>query len=659
MQSLHQRLSDLMNSRRDSLITEDEYTEMKKEMLKDTTIVHGVQKSEQKKTRAMDSTASGVTHGEDVDDVFPLPFPCKTGASSREDIEEQDYYNREMLEIYKTHHGLCLTERKSEATRRYALRQRIRSLKEEVKSAVNWASKLLHTREKRITVSNNSIVTPMVISRRGGRQSNTPNTASNFTEESLRHLLFLCEDISSIITKEHGKIITTVIPALPVELIDRESNISLSSRGLFEKKPHLFNILKTAEVATVDSHWIGQLHSMIAISVYLCKKLKWCIRVIFSEVVPPTSGTQNLPISGSTKVTPNPAINLAWKKFVRSAKNEFSESELRLISEETLHTLLSHFGKHMTATECYWVTLKLRNFQNQDPGSSPRRHKSITSPAPLISDTAYAPIVCSAAVQENIRAVQEEICERASTSQATDRVRSDYESVLVEILKENAKLILERNTTDNQLVEELVKNVQEECNASFTEQKKELQQQLDNCASTSQELRRGLQKRIQEVDQSVAERVTIAEQAAKNELNKSFQKEFAEVRSLRQYYEDQIQVLKGQVTLCSEQNDRLKTELNSGSTTRMVEDLKKKISSEHEVTISELKATIASQEAQLVSQEVANKKAADLLYQECIAEARRTAELANQRGSLVTEIDVVQKKVLASRSVSAATYVLI
>ena len=606
---------------------------------------------------AQPSSSSSAAEEDPADDVFPLPFACRRGATTRADQERQAFHNAEMWEVFRAHPAWPAAEREREVARRQSLRDGVASLR----SRVNRLSK--------------------AVARRAGCAT---AAAAAATSDEAFQLVQRLSELRLSLREEHDQALSTVVPALPAALVGPTDQ----QRQVFDRKPHLFRFLRTADVATVDAHLVLLLSQSLSLVSHLLRRAKACFETL-SDTTPaaaaaaaggmghgkgsargdPTSVLRASAGAGSCDVlstggnTPPETLTLsAWRKFARSASKEFKEAELRLVSEETLQSLLLHFGRALTQTERHWVFMQWRGYQKKKKTAV----AASGGPPPPPPPPPQAPPLNAEAVlqqqrlQGQLAVLREGEEERELRRRAEAAVRAEYEDVVRRCLEENQRLIGERNASEAALVEDLVHSVERDCREAHEAERGELATRVKTLLAQNATLRRELAEAAEAGATAADAAAASARADAARGAQKMLAEELCEVRSMRAGHERELRVLRGQLEVCAEQSTRLSTELESTLAGRAAEELKdlarREVEAEYlarleakEADLSRSHSLVATLHAQLAEQRRAAEEAAESqrLFRECVAEMRHASSLSVQRGDLIDRMGATYERVRA------------
>ncbi|KAJ9440229.1 hypothetical protein DIPPA_03153 [Diplonema papillatum] len=365
MISLCDRLRDLVRCRDEGLVTDSEFADVKGELLRE----HGwaefqgieAPAAPAPARRAAPAAAGDAGCGEDPGDVYPVPFPTKSGATSRADLEAQDFHNREMWEVFRSHPRLSTQQRSAEVARRWGLRQGIDRLREEVKTVTQWAANVEPGGAKKATPR-----------RPGKPQWNYgPTTTHGLTRGQVLDIRTRVSRLLDDMQAEHDAVLQRPLPTLPAVLLTRDA----TKTAPFARKPHLYRILRTAEIASIDSHRLYAVASDVSLLVHLARKLDAALAAAFDQKqcvgLPGGRHLVEGGVSVSTlgKGRSDAAGLAAWRKLSALAAPAFSEGDLRIVSAETLATLLRHYGRGLTDDEASGALQQWGRYQAGDGGS--------------------------------------------------------------------------------------------------------------------------------------------------------------------------------------------------------------------------------------------------------------------------------------------------
>eukprot|EP01063_Lacrimia_lanifica_P033283 TRINITY_DN5871_c0_g1_i1.p1 TRINITY_DN5871_c0_g1~~TRINITY_DN5871_c0_g1_i1.p1 ORF type:complete len:716 (+),score=253.55 TRINITY_DN5871_c0_g1_i1:96-2243(+) len=602
MLPLHERLREVMVSYNQGLLSEAEYTEAKRLLVQESCSLTEDGGAAPKAPKRPPPASAAETAADDARDLFPLPFAPKTGATARQDVAYQKFYNLQMWEVYRAHPQHTAKDRACEVRRRWGMQQGLEALRADVNAAVRLAKKGL--------------------------------VGQRYDDAALHALIERCARTKREFEEAHDQAVTRVLHMLPAQLVGPPNE-------RFDRKPHLFKMLRTAEVASIDSAWLGCLAQGSSLALFLHQKASWAYSVSVGLEQRGADTALPAPPPGNPAAPPQCLLLNAWKKFARAAAKEFQEVELRLVSHDTLQTLLAHYGSSLTRTEQYWVGLQWRAYQKEPAAAAtPRRAAKppLQNPPTPPASTQMASQLASTQMASQLDTVRQLVATEEYKRQATAPLRQDYEEALQLILQENASLIEERNAQDESLVKELTRNVKDECEAAY---QPERAQHVAEIVRLNNELTAVRGAHAAALQEREAEIWRQARQAAAHDVAD----ELAEAQRLREQYEEQVGVLRAHLSVCSEQNSLLSTELQGKPpAVKLVADLRgeweKEADSKLHARTADLQGEVARQGdviASLTIQLEAQTQAAEAsaeaqqLYRECLLEMKRTL-LMHQHG---------------------------
>ena len=640
--TLHIRLRELLEARNLNLLGEEEYLLAKEALLKETTQPGWAEANATTVTPSppppppplpADTRGRGTPRDaapppqqsslDAAEDVFPLPYPPKRGGLSRDELDYQHFYNAQMWEVFKMHPNLPLKEREGEVLRRWGVQTEALALRAEV-------NRVAHEMSRRRDVSS----------------------------EETHTLIQRIDEARQQVQAEHDQAIMTVLPAVPAQLVGAEAY-------QIERKPHLFKFLRTAETATVDTALIALLASVLSLLTYLLRKAKTCFDAAAETQRSASAEGMSMPRgacteSGLSKPPQNLTLN-AWKKFAKCAAKEFKETELRLVSEDTLQSLLSHFGRKLTQTEWHWVFAQWRLFQKGGKnGKKATPRKANPTPRKTKRKTDGQDASLNQRLLEQLVLIREGETQRDTRRAVEELLRREYDDVIKRTLDENIRLAQESKASEARTVASVAHTIQTECRTEMELQREELTATIKELMTSNATLKREMREREEEYGARVEAMANAIRADAKRDMNTAFESEFAEVREMRRTYEAQLHLMRSKVAICNEQSERLATELHSTFGPHQVEDLKQRLRHEvnmeksEELTLlsTELRCKqelITSLTAQLTTEQLRNDSAAEAetLFKECLTEMQQSQKLSTHRETLLGRLESTFHRVQA------------